>query len=117
MSELRKAIAIDFDGCLCKNMWPDIGPPTASGVYAYGGGGVLLWDAYNRDWLAYRHKPGDGDNMKIEVKSAVPQYLLDNLLLAASGHCCDICARKAECADAAQVTCCSAFRYYKTEEA
>ena len=39
-----------------------------------------------------------------------------DLLLAASGHCCGICARKTECADVAQVTCCSAFRYYKTEE-
>lgn len=39
-----------------------------------------------------------------------------DLLLTASGHCCGICARKAECADVAQVTCCSAFRYYKTEE-
>ena len=39
-----------------------------------------------------------------------------DLLLAASGHCCGICARKEECADIAQVTCCSAFRYYKTEE-
>lgn len=39
-----------------------------------------------------------------------------DLLLAASGHCCGICARKVECADVAQVTCCSAFRYYKTEE-
>lgn len=39
-----------------------------------------------------------------------------DLLLAASGHCCGICARKTECADVAQVSCCSAFRYYKTEE-
>ena len=39
-----------------------------------------------------------------------------DLLLAASGHCCGICARKTECADVAQVACCSAFRYYKTEE-
>ena len=39
-----------------------------------------------------------------------------DLLLAASGHCCGICARKTECDDVAQVSCCSAFRYYKTEE-
>ena len=27
MTELRKVIAIDFDGCLCKNEWPEIGEP------------------------------------------------------------------------------------------
>lgn len=24
---MRKAIAIDFDGCLCENKWPEIGEP------------------------------------------------------------------------------------------
>lgn len=27
MAQLRKAIAIDFDGCLCKNAYPNIGEP------------------------------------------------------------------------------------------
>lgn len=58
--------------------------------------------------------------LRAEVKRSRAEKKLEmmrkDLLLAASGHCCEICAKKAGCADAAQVTCCLAFRYYKTEE-
>lgn len=48
MSELRKAIAIDFDGCLCKNMWPDIGLPNFDAINAaiqarQEGAALILW--------------------------------------------------------------------------
>lgn len=48
MSELRKVIAIDFDGCLCKNMWPNIGPPNFDAINAairakQEGAALILW--------------------------------------------------------------------------
>lgn len=48
MSELRRAIAIDFDGCLCKNMWPDIGFPNFDAINAairakQEGAALILW--------------------------------------------------------------------------
>ena len=30
---LRKAIAIDFDGCLCSDKYPDIGEPNWAVIY------------------------------------------------------------------------------------
>lgn len=48
MSELRKVIAIDFDGCLCKNMWPNIGLPNFDAINAairakQEGAALILW--------------------------------------------------------------------------
>lgn len=48
MSELRRAIAIDFDGCLCKNMWPNIGLPNFDAINAairakQEGAALILW--------------------------------------------------------------------------
>ena len=48
MSELRRAIAIDFDGCLCKNMWPNIGLPNFDAINAairakQKGAALILW--------------------------------------------------------------------------
>ena len=43
-----KAIAIDFDGCLCSNMYPDIGAPYWNVIYAaiqeqIAGAKLILW--------------------------------------------------------------------------
>lgn len=48
MSEPRRAIAIDFDGCLCKNMWPNIGLPNFDAINAairakQEGAALILW--------------------------------------------------------------------------
>lgn len=45
---LQKAIAIDFDGCLCANAYPDIGAPNweiivAAAAEQSAGAGLILW--------------------------------------------------------------------------
>lgn len=45
---MRKAIAIDFDGCLCSNAFPDIGAPnwvviTKAAKEQAAGAGLILW--------------------------------------------------------------------------
>ena len=45
---MRKAIAIDFDGCLCENAWPDIGAPhwpviRAAQLEQHEGAALILW--------------------------------------------------------------------------
>lgn len=45
---MRKAIAIDFDGCLCSNAFPDIGAPnwvviTKAAKERATGAGLILW--------------------------------------------------------------------------
>lgn len=47
-STLQKAIAIDFDGCLCANAYPDIGAPNwdiivAAAAEQIAGAGLILW--------------------------------------------------------------------------
>lgn len=45
---MRKIIAIDFDGCLCKNQWPAIGEPNTQAIEAAKreraeGAALILW--------------------------------------------------------------------------
>jgi hypothetical protein len=45
---LQKAIAVDFDGCLCANAYPEIGAPhwniiAAAAAAQRGGAGIILW--------------------------------------------------------------------------
>lgn len=45
---MRKAIAIDFDGCLCENRWPEIGAPNMDVICAAiaereNGAALILW--------------------------------------------------------------------------
>lgn len=45
---MRKAIAIDFDGCLCADAWPDVGAPNWSVINRakqeqQAGAGLILW--------------------------------------------------------------------------
>ena len=45
---LQKAIAVDFDGCLCDNAYPAIGPPhwniiAAAAAAQSSGAGIILW--------------------------------------------------------------------------
>lgn len=45
---LQKAVAIDFDGCLCANAYPDIGAPNweiivAAAAEQIAGAGLILW--------------------------------------------------------------------------
>lgn len=45
---MRKAIAIDFDGCLCENRWPEIGEPHMDVINAAiaereNGAALILW--------------------------------------------------------------------------
>lgn len=45
---LQKAIAIDFDGCLCENAYPDIGAPhwniiAAAAAAQSNGAAIILW--------------------------------------------------------------------------
>lgn len=45
---MRKAIAIDFDGCLCVNKWPEIGAPNMDVISAAiaereNGAALILW--------------------------------------------------------------------------
>lgn len=46
--ELRRAIAIDFDGCLCTNAYPEIGEPNwhvinQAKAEQQAGAGLILW--------------------------------------------------------------------------
>lgn len=48
MNKLRKAIAIDFDGCICTNEWPNVGIPdwdiiNAAKKEKVNGAGLILW--------------------------------------------------------------------------
>ena len=48
MPDLRKAIAIDFDGCLCADTYPDIGAPNWTVIAKAAeeqaaGAGLILW--------------------------------------------------------------------------
>lgn len=45
---MRKAIALDFDGCLCENAWPEIGAPHWDVIHAAllaqrDGAALILW--------------------------------------------------------------------------
>ncbi len=53
---MRKAIAIDFDGCLCENTWPEIGAPhwpviRAAQLAQHEGAALILWTCRNGDLL------------------------------------------------------------------
>ncbi len=53
---MRKAIAIDFDGCLCENAWPEIGAPNwavicAAQLAQHEGAALILWTCRNGDLL------------------------------------------------------------------
>ena len=53
---MRKAIAIDFDGCLCKDAWPEIGAPNWDVIRAarfarQEGAALILWTCRNGDLL------------------------------------------------------------------
>lgn len=48
MPQLRKAIAIDFDGCLCEDAYPEIGAPYPAVIARAlqeqrAGAGLILW--------------------------------------------------------------------------
>ena len=48
LNGLRKAIAIDFDGCICTTNWPDIGIPNWEVINSAiqekeRGAGLILW--------------------------------------------------------------------------
>jgi len=50
-------IAVDFDGCLCKNAWPEIGNPNTSFIeelkmHREGGDKLILWTCREGDALA-----------------------------------------------------------------
>lgn len=54
---MRKAIAIDFDGCLCENAWPEIGAPNwpvirAAQLAQREGSALILWTCRNGDLRA-----------------------------------------------------------------
>lgn len=54
---MRKVIAIDFDGCLCENAWPEIGTPHMEVIDAAlqaqrKGAALVLWTCRNGDLLA-----------------------------------------------------------------
>lgn len=53
---IKKAIAIDFDGCLCTNKWPDIGVPNWPVIERAkkeqeNGAGLILWTCREDDRL------------------------------------------------------------------
>lgn len=53
---MRKAIAIDFDGCLCENAGPEIGAPNWAVIHAAQlaqreGAALILWTCRNGDLL------------------------------------------------------------------
>lgn len=55
---LQKAIAIDFDGCLCTNAYPDIGAPNwdviaAAASEQISGAGLILWTCREGKLLQY----------------------------------------------------------------
>ncbi len=52
MSEYSKTIAVDFDGCLCKNKWPGIGEPNWMAIMELKkrkamGDNIILWTCRN----------------------------------------------------------------------
>lgn len=54
---MRKVIAIDFDGCLCEDAWPEIGAPHMQVIDAAlqeqgKGAALILWTCRNGDLLA-----------------------------------------------------------------
>lgn len=56
MSELRKVIAVDFDGCLCHNVFPEIGAPhwdviAKARQEQRDGAGLILWTCREGDLL------------------------------------------------------------------
>lgn len=53
---LRKAIAIDFDGCISSGHWPDTGPPNIDVISAAlqeqsGGAALILWTCRTGSYL------------------------------------------------------------------
>lgn len=51
-----KIIAVDFDGCLCENRWPEIGPPIWPTIHALqackeDGDRLILWTCREGDRL------------------------------------------------------------------
>lgn len=53
---MRKVIAIDFDGCLCENAWPEIGPPNRTIIRAAlkqqrAGAALILWTCRSGELL------------------------------------------------------------------
>ena len=53
---MRKAIAIDFDGCLCENAWPEIGAPHWDVIHAAQfaqrqGTALILWTCRSGELL------------------------------------------------------------------
>ena len=54
---MRKVIAIDFDGCLCENVWPDIGEPHWDVIdkaieESEAGAALILWTCRTGEKLA-----------------------------------------------------------------
>ena len=68
---MQKAIAIDFDGCLCTNEYPNIGKPILHIIdeakkQQAKGAGLILWTcrqgtaALRRNWYGSHRKAGGG---------------------------------------------------------
>lgn len=56
-TQLRRVIAIDFDGCLCEDMWPGIGEPNLDVIYSAqqkqrDGAALILWTCRCGDLLS-----------------------------------------------------------------
>lgn len=56
MDDFARTIAVDFDGCLCKNNWPDIGNPNTEAINELirrrqEGDKVILWTCREGDQL------------------------------------------------------------------
>lgn len=85
MDGLRKAIAIDFDGCLCEDKWPEIGAPHMDVINAAireqsSGAALILWTCRTGglleaavDWCRSYGLEFDAVNANLPERTAVYQ--------------------------------------------
>jgi hypothetical protein len=78
---LPQIVAVDFDGCLCSNKWPEIGEPNTALIqrlirHRENGGEVILWTCREGrsldaavDWCAQRGLTFDAVNANLESQN------------------------------------------------
>ncbi len=77
---VRKAIAIDFDGCICENQFPEIGAPNWSVIQRArqeqkAGAGLILWTCREGELLQEAVKACEGWGLTFDaVNESLPEW-------------------------------------------
>lgn len=77
----KKAIAIDFDGCLCTNAWPEIGDPNWPTIERAkqeqeAGAGLILWTCREGELLEQAIQACESWGLRFDaINESLPEWI------------------------------------------